>query len=158
MSKVSPFIIFVDRAEEAVDLYVSLIPNSRIIAKHNFPAGAGQPEDKVMTVSFELDGIPYIALNGGEPFVLTDAFSLVASCDSQAEMDHLWEKLTENGGKPIEMGWLKDRFGLDWQIVPRPLTDVMQNGTAEQIDRVMKTVWSSPQRLNFADIEAAVKG
>lgn len=111
-----------------------------------------------MTVSFELDGIPYTALNGGEHFVLTDAFSLIAYCDSQEEMDHLWQKLTEKGGQPLEMGWLKDRFGLDWQIVPKPFTEIMQNGTMEQIARALNIVWSSPQLSSYADIEAVLKG
>jgi predicted 3-demethylubiquinone-9 3-methyltransferase (glyoxalase superfamily) len=148
-SKVTPFIWFDDDAEEAADLYVSLIPNSRIVDIQRQGKAA-------FIVSFELDGIQFTAMNGGPGHPHTDAFSIAVSCDGQAEVDRLWEALTE-GGKEIQCGWLVDRFGLSWQVVPQQFFGLMRAGTPEQSQRVMQAMLKMV-RMDVAALEAAFHG
>ena len=120
MSKITPFLTFNDQAEEAVNLYVSLFKNSKILSINRFGEGAPMPAGTVMTVSFVLDGQEFTALNGGPHFTFTDGFSLFVNCETQAEVDELWEKLSA-GGEKGQCGWLKDKFGVSWQIIPSAL-------------------------------------
>ncbi|WP_031068612.1 VOC family protein [Streptomyces sp. NRRL WC-3742] len=137
MQKITTCLWYDGRAEEAATFYTSLIPNSRITGISRYPdAGAGEP-GTVMTVSFELDGRPYVGLNGGPVFQFTEAVSLQVECDDQAEVDRLWAALTADGGEESQCGWLKDRFGLSWQITPRILLDLVSGEDRDKAARVM---------------------
>ena len=117
MQKITPFLWFNDNAEEAVNLYVSIFKNSRINEVSRYGDAGPRPKGMIMTVSFQLDGQEFVALNGGPEFPFTEAISFYVSCETQAEVDELWEKLTA-GGEESQCGWLKDKFGVSWQIVP----------------------------------------
>jgi predicted 3-demethylubiquinone-9 3-methyltransferase (glyoxalase superfamily) len=143
MQKITPFLWFDNKAEEAAKFYVSIFKNSRIgnISRYG-DAGAevsGRPKGTVMVVTFQLDGQEFLALNGGPQFKFTEAISLVANCETQQEIDELWEKLSEGGAKN-QCGWLKDRYGLSWQIVPTVMGKLMQDKDAEKANRVMKAM------------------
>ena len=150
MGRISPFLWFDHQAEEAANLYVSLFPNSKIIGTTRYgEAGPGAP-GSVMTVSFELDGLAVTALNGGPYFKLTEAFSMSVDCADQAEVDRYWDRLLEGGGQPSQCGWLKDRFGLSWQIVPANLPGLIKHPKAMQAMLQMK-------KLDIAELERAAK-
>jgi predicted 3-demethylubiquinone-9 3-methyltransferase (glyoxalase superfamily) len=143
MQKVTPCLWFDDNAEEAVNFYVSLFKNSKIknIA-HYREAGAeasGRPKGSVMTIIFELEGQEFMALNGGPHFKFTPAISLMVNCKTQAEIDEYWNKLSE-GGATQPCGWLTDKYGLSWQIVPSALGEMMQDSKPENSERVMKAI------------------
>jgi predicted 3-demethylubiquinone-9 3-methyltransferase (glyoxalase superfamily) len=143
MKKISPFLWFNDQAEEAAKFYVSIFKDAKIgnIARYN-GAGAevsGRPDGSVMTVEFELAGQMFTALNGGPLFKFTEAVSFVVNCDSQEEVDHYWDKLTD-GGEESQCGWLKDKYGLSWQIVPTVLGELMSDPDAEKSGRVMQAM------------------
>ncbi len=139
MQKITPFLWFDDNAEEAVNFYVSIFKNSKIgsVARYG-DAGPG-PKGAVMTMSFELEGLQFTALNGGPQFKFTEAISLFVSCATQAEVDELWDKLSE-GGEQGPCGWLKDRYGLSWQIIPTALMEMMQDKDAEKARRVTEAM------------------
>lgn len=136
MQKITPFLWFDNQAEEAANLYVSLFKNSRIlsVSRHN-PEGHG-PVDTVLVCQFELEGQEFLALNGGPMFKFSEAVSFVINCDTQEEVDFFWERLCD-GGEPSQCGWLKDRFGLSWQIVPTILGKLMTDPDPEKSRRVM---------------------
>ena len=137
MQKITPFLWFTDNAEEAVNFYTSVFKNSKINSvTHYGDAGPGQP-GKVMIINFELDGLTLTALNGGPHFKFTEAISLEVPCASQAEVDELWDKLTADGGEPGQCGWLKDKFGLSWQIVPTAMMDFIQGSDPAGAQRAM---------------------
>ena len=143
MQKITPFLWFDNKAEEAAKFYVSIFKNSRIgnISRYG-DAGAevsGRPKGTVMVVTFQLDGQEFLALNGGPQFRFTEAISLVVNCETQQEIDELWEKLSEGGAKN-QCGWLKDKYGLSWQIVPTVMGKLMQDKDAEKANRVMKAM------------------
>ncbi len=134
--KIKTFLWFDSQAEDAANFYTSLFENSKITNVNRYgPAGPG-PEGSVMTMEFNLDGVEYIALNGGPHFKFNEAISLSIDCDSQEEVDHLWEKLTD-GGEPGPCGWLKDQFGLSWQVVPSALPRMLSDPDPERANRVM---------------------
>lgn len=155
MQGITPFLWFEDNAEEAVNFYVSLFPNSKIgtIARYSDEAAnaSGRPKGSVMVITFELNGQPFMALNGGPQFKFTEAISLMVNCDTQEELDRLWEKLGE-GGKPNVCGWLKDRYGLSWQLVPASMGKLMSD--PEKASRVMKEVLQM-DKLDIARMERA---
>lgn len=130
MQKIAPFLWFDDNAEEAVNFYISIFKNSRIVHVARYgEAGAqvsGRPEGTVMTVAFELEGQAFVALNGGPLFTFSPAISFVVNCGTQKEIDELWEKLSE-GGASEQCGWLKDRYGVSWQIVPAVIGELMSD-------------------------------
>ncbi|GAA2782246.1 VOC family protein [Kitasatospora sp. CM 4170] len=137
MQKITTFLWYDDRAEEAARLYTSLFPDSRITGTTRYSdVGPGEP-GTVMTVEFELAGQRYTALNGGPVFHFTEAVSLQVDCADQAEVDRLWTALLVDGGEESQCGWLKDRFGLSWQIVPRVLTELIADPDRAKADRVM---------------------
>ena len=143
MQKITPFLWFDNKAEEAAKFYVSIFRKSRIgnISRYG-DAGAevsGRPKGTVMVVTFQLDGQEFLALNGGPQFKFTEAISLVVNCETQQEIDELWEKLSEGGAKN-QCGWLKDKYGLSWQIVPTVMGKLMQDKDAEKANRVMKAM------------------
>jgi predicted 3-demethylubiquinone-9 3-methyltransferase (glyoxalase superfamily) len=139
MKKITPFLWFDSQAEEAVKLYTSLFPNSRVLETTRYSEGAPGPAGTVMTVNFELNGQEFTALNGGPEFKFTEAVSFVIHCEDQAEVDRYWEKLSE-GGEQQPCGWVKDRFGLSWQVVPTVLFELLQHPDPEKAKRVMQTM------------------
>ena len=139
MSKITPFLWFNDNAEDAIKFYTSVFKSSKVgNVVRNGNAGPG-PKGQLMTGSFQLNGQEFIALNGGPQFTFTEAISFVINCEDQAEVDYYWEKLSEGG--TIQMcGWLKDKFGLSWQIVPTVLPELLQDNDAEKSKRVMNAL------------------
>jgi len=143
MQKITTFLWFNDNAEEAANFYVSVFKNGRIgrISRYG-DAGQdvhGRPPGSVMTVEFALDGQQFVALNGGPVFTFNEAISLVINCESQDEVDYFWDKLTAGGGKPVQCGWLRDKFGLSWQVVPTALSKLM-SGDPAAANRVMEAM------------------
>ena len=154
MSRISPFLWYDSEAEAAAQLYVSIFPNSKITSVSRYgEAGPGKP-GSAMTVSFELDGLPVTALNGGPHFKLTEAFSMSVDCADQTEVDRYWNALIEDGGQPSRCGWLKDRFGLSWQIVPRALPRLLTDADRAKAQRVMAAMLKM-SKLDVAQLEAA---
>ena len=141
--KITPFLWFDDNAEEAVKFYVSIFKNSKIGRMTRYgEEGAkvsGRPEGTVMTIAFQLEGQTFAALNGGPHFKFTEAISLVVNCKTQKEVDELWEKLSE-GGEEGQCGWLKDKYGLSWQIVPTVLSKMLQDKDPKKSERVMQAL------------------
>lgn len=143
MQKITPFLWFDDKAEEAANFYVSIFKNSKIgsITRYGEEAAkaSGRPKGTVMIVTFQLGGQEFIALNGGPVFKFTEAISFLVNCETQAEVDELWEKLSA-GGNEAPCGWLKDKYGVSWQIVPTILGQLMQDKDPEKSRRVMKAL------------------
>src|SRR6187402_1786338 len=135
--KITTYLWFNGNAEEAVAFYTSVFPDSRVTNVARWGEGGPGPQGSVLNVVFELAGQSFIALNGGPQFAFTPAISLFVSCESQAEVDDLWTKLLAGGGKPNGCGWLDDRFGLSWQIVPTALMELMSDPDKEKANRVM---------------------
>ena len=155
--KITTFLWFDNNAEEAVKFYCSVFKNSRILnTTHYGDSGAG-PKGKVMTVDFELDGQRFAALNGGPTFKFTEAISLVVNCETQEEIDYFWEKLSSEGGKEVECGWVKDKYGLSWQIVPTIVFDELFQGGDSQTDRVMRAVMTM-KKLDIEELKKAAAG
>lgn len=151
MQKITPFLWFDGRAMEAARFYTSIFKNSRIESpSHNGEAGS---EDSVMSVTFYLDGQKFIALNGGPHFTFSPAISFFVNCETQAEVDDFWERLSE-GGQKSQCGWLQDKFGVSWQIIPTILGDLLQDEDEEKADRVMKAMLQM-QKLDIATLKAA---
>jgi len=144
MQKITPFLWFDNKAEEAANFYTSIFKNSRVGAVTRYDeAGAqasGMPKGTAMTVSFQLEGQGFTAINGGPHFKFTEAISFVVNCESQEEVDYYWEKLTE-GGQESMCSWLKDKYGLSWQIVPSILIMLLQDKDAEKAKRVMNAMF-----------------
>jgi predicted 3-demethylubiquinone-9 3-methyltransferase (glyoxalase superfamily) len=155
--KITTFLWFDNNAEEAAKFYTSIFKNSRIRQSARYPEGAPSPAGTVMTVEFELDGQEFIALNGGPHFKFTEAISLFVHCKTQEEVDYFWEKLTADGGQESQCGWLKDKFGLSWQIVPDGLMKQWTNGDPEKAKRVMAAMMTM-KKLIIKDLEAAAAG
>jgi predicted 3-demethylubiquinone-9 3-methyltransferase (glyoxalase superfamily) len=139
IQKITPFLWFDHQAEEAADFYASIFPNSRIVKVIRYGKAGPGPAGSAMTVEFQLDGQPFVALNGGPHFKFTEAISFVVNCQTQDEIDTYWEKLSA-GGTQVECGWLKDRFGLSWQIVPAALPELLSDPDPEKSQRVMKAL------------------
>ena len=139
MPKITPFLWFSDNAEEAVKLYTSVFKNSKILATTRYGEAGPGPKGSVMTIAFELEGQKFTALNGGPIYKFTEAISFVVDCTTQEEVDRYWEKLSA-GGQPQQCGWLKDKFGLSWQIVPRILIELLTDKDAAKAKRVMKAM------------------
>lgn len=157
MQKITPFLWFDHQAEEAAKFYTSIFKNSKIkkIARYT-KVGPG-PEGSVMTVAFTLNGQEFVALNGGPNFKFTEAISLVVNCETQAEVDRYWKKLTAGGGKAVACGWLKDKYGLFWQITPTMLIKLIEDKDSDKADRVM-TVMMNMVKLDIKKLKAAAKG
>lgn len=143
MQKITPFLWFDNKAEEAVNFYVSIFKNSKIgtITRYGEEGSkaAGRPKGSVMTIAFQLDGQDFVALNGGPHFKFNEAISLIVNCTTQKEIDEMWEKLSEGGIKG-QCGWLKDKYGLSWQIVHPLLEELLGDKNAEKSERVMKAM------------------
>lgn len=155
--KIEPFLWFDDNAEEAVNLYVSLFENSKITAVTRFGKEGPGPEGSVMTIGFELSGVHFAALNGGPMYKLTEAFSLVVHCKDQAEIDKYWDALLAGGGQALACGWLKDKFGLTWQIVPDKFLELVKSGEPEKTARMMQAMMKMI-KLDIETLVAAYEG
>ena len=154
MQKITPFLWFDTQAEEAVSFYLSVFKDGKIHTTARYPEDGPRPAGMVMTIAFELKGQQFVALNGGPDYPFTNAVSLVVNCDSQEEIDYLWEKLAADGGEQMECGWLKDKFGMPWQIVPSPWWDGFDDPA--MVQRVTSKVWQM-EKLDLAEIERAAK-
>jgi predicted 3-demethylubiquinone-9 3-methyltransferase (glyoxalase superfamily) len=147
--RITPFLWFDANAEEAVEFYVSIFPNSRRLSELRDTGGAPGPKGGILTIAFELDGQKFTALNGGPHNKFTDAISLVVRCDSQQEVDYYWSRLTA-GGEEVQCGWLRDKFGLSWQITPARLPELIQNPKAFKAMLGMK-------KIDLAELERAAQ-
>jgi predicted 3-demethylubiquinone-9 3-methyltransferase (glyoxalase superfamily) len=141
IQKITPFLWFDHQAEEAARFYVSIFPNSKIMKLVRYNKAGPGPAGSVMTVEFQLEGQSFVALNGGPHFKFTEAISFVVNCQTQQEVDVYWEKLSAGGGE-VQCGWLKDKFGLSWQIVPTVLPELLSGSDPEKSERVMKAMFS----------------
>ena|SRR6185437_5107700 len=139
MKKIVPFLWFNDQAEEAMNFYVSIFENSRITAIHRYGEAGPGPKGTVMSGAFELNGQEFMALNGGPQFTFTPAISLFVNCETQAEVDELWEKLAA-GGEKSRCGWLRDKFGLSWQIIPTALGKMLGDPDRAKANRAMQAM------------------
>jgi predicted 3-demethylubiquinone-9 3-methyltransferase (glyoxalase superfamily) len=150
LSKITPFLWYDGHAVEAVKLYTSVFPNSKVIDEQVFEVGA---ETKMISITFELDGVRMIAFNGGPMFKLTEAFSLMVHCENQKEVDYYWEKLGE-GGEYLPCGWLRDRFGLSWQIVPVRLLELLRHPDHAKAQAAMQAMLQM-KKIELAALEKA---
>ncbi|MGH6911809.1 MAG: VOC family protein [Phenylobacterium sp.] len=157
MAKIHPFLWFDTQAEEAMNLYLSIFPNSKVLSISRYVAGMPGPEGSVMTADFELDGVRFTALNGGPVFQFNEAVSFVIDCEDQAEVDHYWEKLTAGGGAPSQCGWLKDRFGVSWQVVPKALFETIGGSDRAGAQRATEAMMQMT-KLDVAKLKAAYAG
>ena len=156
MQKITPFLWFDDKAEEAMNFYVSIFKNSKAGSVSRYgPAGPG-PEGSVMTATFQLDGQEFIALNGGPHFKFTEAISFSVDCKTQQEVDDLWERLSE-GGEKSRCGWLKDKYGLSWQINPSALGKLLQDKDPEKSKRVMQAMLQM-DKIDIKTLKQAYEG
>ena len=156
MPKITPFLWFDSEAEEAADLYTSVFPSSRIIGVSRYgEAGPGTP-GSAMTVEFELDGTRFVALNGGPEFKPNEEISFQVDCGTQEEVDSYWDALTD-GGEPGPCGWVKDRFGVSWQIVPKLFYELMADPDPAKVQRVMTAMFRM-QKLDCAELQRAAAG
>lgn len=156
MQRISPFLWFDTQAEEAANFYVSIFPNSKIVEVSRYGEAGPGSAGSVMVVNFELDGQAFIALNGGPEFKFNESISFMIHCDTQAEVDHYWEKLLE-GGEPSACGWLKDRYGMSWQVTPNALMELLSDPDRERADRVMKAMMNM-SKIEIGELQAAAAG
>jgi len=157
MQRITPFLWFDGQAEEAANFYVSVFKNSRItqITHYAGEEPSGQ-KGSVMTVSFEVDGEQFVALNGGPRFKFTEAVSFVINCETQEEIDYYWERLTADGGEEVQCGWLADKYGLSWQVVPSKFFDEWVKD-ADGLPRVMQALMQM-KKLDLATLQKAYDG
>ena len=150
MQKITPFLWFDGQAEEAAKFYVSVFKHSKMGQVSRYGDGMPLPKGTVMTAAFEIEGQPFIALNGGPDFKFTPAVSFVINCDTQKEIDHYWDKLTSGGGEEVQCGWVKDKYGLSWQIVPAQLPELVKKSS----DKVMHALLKM-KKLDIAALQRA---
>jgi predicted 3-demethylubiquinone-9 3-methyltransferase (glyoxalase superfamily) len=153
MQKITPFLWFDGKAEEAVKFYTSVFKNSKIGNVSRYGDAGPGPKGSVMTATFQLDGQEFIALNGGPQSTFTEAISFVVNCETQEEVDEFWEKLSA-GGKKIQCGWLKDKYGVSWQVVPTVLGRMLQDKDPQKRNRVMNTVLQM-EKIDIKRLEQA---
>jgi predicted 3-demethylubiquinone-9 3-methyltransferase (glyoxalase superfamily) len=155
MQKITTFLTYDSRAEEAANFYVGVFKNSKILTVTRYGDDAPLPKGTVLTVEFELEGQRFIALNAsGSNFVFTDGVSLAVDCGTQAEVDELWDKLLAGGGEPVACGWLKDKFGLRWQVVPSVLAPLLSSPDSARANRVMQAMMKMI-KLDIAELQRA---
>ncbi len=156
MQKITPFLWFNDRAEEAMNFYVSVFKNSRVVSVTRFTEAGPGPKGAVMSATFQLEGQDFFALNGGPAFTFTPAISFFVNCETQQEVDELWEKLSA-GGKKERCGWLKDKYGLSWQIIPSVLGKMMADKDVEKARRVMNAMLQM-DKIDIGGLNKAYNG
>jgi predicted 3-demethylubiquinone-9 3-methyltransferase (glyoxalase superfamily) len=157
MQKITPMLWFDTQAEEAANFYVSIFKNSKMITCSYYGDTGPGAKGSVMVAEFELDGERFTALNGGPAFKFTEAISLVVNCESQEEVDYFWEKLAAGGGQEVECGWLKDKYGLCWQVTPIKLMDYLKDDDREKADRVMAAMMKM-KKIDIATLDRAYRG
>lgn len=155
--KIITYLWFDDNAEEAMNFYVSIFKNSKILDVVRYGDAGPGPKGTVMNGVFQLEGQKFMALNGGPQFKFTEAISLFVNCDTQEEVDELWEKLTADGGEASRCGWLKDKFGLSWQIIPTALMELMGDKDPERSKRVMEAMLQM-SKIDIATLRRAYDG
>ena len=156
MQKITPFLWFDGKAEEAANFYTSIFKNSKILNVARYGEAGPGPKGTVMTVTFQLEGQQFIALNGGPHYTFSPAISFFVDCETQAEVDELWEKLSPGGGKQ-QCGWLDDKFGVTWQIVPKALIELMQDKDPVKSQRVFKAMLQMT-RIDIEGLRRAYRG
>jgi len=160
MQRITPFLWLDHQAEEAANFYVSIFKNSKVGSTARYDEegakAAGRPKGSVMTVAFELDGQEFTALNGGPVFKFTEAISLVVNCETQEEVDHFWERLSA-GGQEVQCGWLKDKFGVSWQVVPTVLIEMLQDKDPQKAKRVMAAMLKM-KKISIEGLRQAYEG
>lgn len=154
MQRISPFIWFDNNAEEAMNFYLSIFKDAKVVRVARNPPGGPGPEAALLVATIQLEGQEVILMNGGPGHPLTDAISLTINCDSQEEVDHYWNKLLEGGGKEIACGWLKDKFGLHWQVTPTLLPKLLGDPDKAKAGRVMQAMMNMI-KLDIAALKAA---
>ena len=157
MQRITPCLWFDTQAEEAAEFYVSVFPHSEIVHVSRYGEGAPMPAGTALVVLFRLDGVDFQALNGGPAFSFSEAVSFYVNADDQAEIDRLWETLIADGGEPSQCGWLKDKYGLSWQIVPPILNELLEDPDPEKAGRVMQSMLGM-SKLDIAQLQAAYRG
>jgi predicted 3-demethylubiquinone-9 3-methyltransferase (glyoxalase superfamily) len=156
-SKVTPFLWLDTQAEAAANFYVTLFADAEIVDVARWGAGSPYPEGSVMSTTLALAGQQYILFNGGPHFKLSESFSLFVSCEDQAEVDHFWNALTADGGEPSQCGWLKDKFGVTWQIVPKALVRLLSDKDSGRAGRTMQAMMGMT-KIDVAELERAAAG
>jgi len=151
--KITPFLWFNDNAEEAMNYYVSIFKNSKVLSINRYGDAGPGPSGSVMTATFELDGLQFTALNGGPEFGFTEAISFFVNCETQQEVDELWDKLCA-GGEASMCGWLKDKYGLSWQIIPKALGEMLGDKDPQKAGRVMKAMFQM-QKIDVKKLKEA---
>jgi predicted 3-demethylubiquinone-9 3-methyltransferase (glyoxalase superfamily) len=161
MPKITPFLWFDDRAEEAAKFYTSVFKNSNIgkILRYDEEAAkaSGQPVGSVLTIEFKIEGQKFVALNGGPDFKFNESVSFVINCETQKEVDYFWEKLTADGGQESACGWLKDKFGFSWQVTPTVLIDMLHDKDPKKAERVMHAMLQM-KKIDMNKLKAAYEG
>jgi predicted 3-demethylubiquinone-9 3-methyltransferase (glyoxalase superfamily) len=161
MQKITPFLWFDHQAEEAAKFYTSVFKNSKVgrILRYDDASakGAGRPVGSVLTIEFEIAGQKFTALNGGPEFKFNESISFVVNCETQNEVDYFWEKLMADGGQESQCGWLKDKFGVSWQITPTVLIDMLNDKDAKKAERVMKAMMQM-QKIDIKTLQEAYAG
>ena len=153
LNKITPCLWFDTEGEDAAKFYVGIFKNSRIVEVSRYGSAGPRPEGMVMVVSFELDGQPFVALNGGPEFTFDEAISFQVNCESQEEVDEFWTKLSA-GGEESVCGWLKDKYGVSWQIVPTAFYELMRDPDPDRTQRVMKAMFGM-KKLDIAELQRA---
>jgi predicted 3-demethylubiquinone-9 3-methyltransferase (glyoxalase superfamily) len=154
IQKIKPFLWFDKEAEEAAKFYCSIFKNSKILEVARYPEGGPAPAGSAMIVSFELEGLQFVGLNAGPLFKFTEAISFAVSTEDQEETDYFWSKLTADGGMESDCGWLKDKFGLSWQITPRALIELLSDKDRKKAARVMASMMTM-KKINIAALQSA---
>ena len=163
MQKITPFLWFTNNAEEAAKFYTSIFKNSKIgrILRYDEETAkvsqSGMPAGSVLTIEFEIEGQKFVALNGGPQFKFNESISFVVNCETQKEVDYFWEKLTADGGEESQCGWLRDKFGVSWQVTPTVLIDMLHDKDAKKSERVMKAMLQM-QKIDIEKLNAAYRG
>ena len=157
MPSITPNLWFDTEAEEAAEFYCSIFPNSRIVAKSHYGEAGPRDAGKVMTVDWELDGQRFTGINGGPNFKFDEAISFLISCEDQDEIDYYWERLTADGGEEGPCGWVKDRFGLSWQVVPKGIDELVGDPDAAKSQRAMKAMLGM-RKLDIGELRRAAEG
>jgi predicted 3-demethylubiquinone-9 3-methyltransferase (glyoxalase superfamily) len=156
MHKITPFLWFDDKAEEAANLYVSVFKNSKLLNIARYGEAGPGPKGSVMTVTFELEGQQFMALNGGPHYMFSPAISFFVNCETQAEVDQLWANLSA-GGREVQCGWLQDKFGVSWQIIPKALMELMQDKDPVKSQRVFKAMLQMT-KIDVEGLKRAYRG
>lgn len=154
MPRITPFLWFDNQAEEAAKFYVSIFKNSKIVNVARYGEAGPGPKGSAMTVAFHLDGQDFTALNGGPVFKFNESISFVVSCKTQQEVDDYWKKLTADGGEESQCGWVKDKYGLSWQIIPTALNELLSDPDPKRADRAMKAMLGM-KKIDIAALEKA---